>query len=188
MSAGSSGARPAPGNPAGISKVQEVQLQVDEASNVMRDNVSQMLHNYEKAEVLEDKAGARPPPAGLRGSGALGAKAPRGRRRCLGYVRAASATAEGRAAPSRHEPSPPPLRTARPRDAARAASLTEESKKFYKRSNQVKQNMCMRNAKMWVMIACLVAIVIVIITVPIVVQSMAAAKALEGMEGDAGGE
>jgi len=52
-------ARPAPGNPAGISKVQEVQLQVEEASNVMRDNVSQMLSNYEKAEVLEDKAGAR---------------------------------------------------------------------------------------------------------------------------------
>lgn len=66
--------------------------------------------------------------------------------------------------------------------------MTEESKKFYKRSNQVKQNMCMRNAKMWVMIACLVAIVIVIITVPIVVQSMAAAKALEGKNREEDGE
>jgi len=48
----------APGNPGPITKVQEVQLQVEEVSNVMRDNVSQMLSNYEKAEVLEDKAGA----------------------------------------------------------------------------------------------------------------------------------
>lgn len=48
--------------------------------------------------------------------------------------------------------------------------------------------MCMRNAKMWVMIACLVAIVIVIITVPIVVQSMAAAKALEGKNREEDGE
>lgn len=110
MSAGGSGARPAPGNPAGISKVQEVQLQVDEASNVMRDNVSQMLHNYEKAEVLEDKAGARPLPA-----------APPGQRRArrqspawapaLTRLRVCRLCQDGRSrrAPSRREPSPLPL-------------------------------------------------------------------------------
>ncbi|KAJ1639244.1 synaptobrevin-domain-containing protein [Pavlovales sp. CCMP2436] len=105
----------APGNPGPITKVQEVQLQVEEVSNVMRDNVSQMLSNYEKAEVLEDKA----------------------------------------------------------------ANLTQESKKFYKRSNAVKQNMCMKNAKMYAMIALIVIIIIIVITVPVVVNGVAAAKAVK---------
>mmetsp|Transcript_10321 Transcript_10321/g.26847 ORF Transcript_10321/g.26847 Transcript_10321/m.26847 type:complete len:81 (-) Transcript_10321:608-850(-) len=55
-------AAPYQGGPSGgageINRVQEVQLQVEEVQGVMRENVSQMLSNYEKAEVLEDKAGA----------------------------------------------------------------------------------------------------------------------------------
>lgn len=176
----------APGNPQGISKVQEVQLQVQEASDVMRDNVSQMLSNYEKAEVLEDKAGTRccavcgrdglhvcaaafrtPRPASgwLRYSfwrafdfAALLRRAPR----CSAFLRA-HASPDWLAAP----------------DSSRAASLTVESKKFYKRSNQVKQNMCMKNAKMWALIACIIIVIIIIIVVPVVMNGIAAAKALE---------
>lgn len=47
----------APSNPREVTKVNEVKLQVAEVQDVMRDNVSKMLDNYEKAEVLEDKAG-----------------------------------------------------------------------------------------------------------------------------------
>lgn len=57
--------------------------------------------------------------------------------------------------------------------------MTSESKKFYKRSNQVKKTMCMKNAKMWMLIACIVTLVIIVITVPLVVQGVAAARALE---------
>jgi len=105
-----------------MTRVNEVQVQVDEVQNVMRDNVSQMLSNYEKAEVLEDKA----------------------------------------------------------------ATLTQESKKFYKRSNQVKKNMCMKNFKMNLIIALVVIVVLLIIIVPIVVTSLQAREAARAIDDNQG--
>mmetsp|Transcript_10320 Transcript_10320/g.26846 ORF Transcript_10320/g.26846 Transcript_10320/m.26846 type:complete len:131 (-) Transcript_10320:342-734(-) len=119
-------AAPYQGGPSGgageINRVQEVQLQVEEVQGVMRENVSQMLSNYEKAEVLEDKA----------------------------------------------------------------ASLTEESKKFYKRSNQVKKNMCMKNAKMNALIAFIVVVILLVIIVPVVVHATSTAAAAESAKEAAG--
>jgi hypothetical protein len=90
-----------------------------------------------------------------------------------------------RARPSRPTGRAAPLRIgscARPHPparAGRAATLTQESKKFYKRSNQVKRNMCMKNAKMMALIGCLITLVLIIIIVPVAVNAAAAAKAVQ---------
>jgi hypothetical protein len=157
-------APPPPAKPgAPITKVQEVQLQVEQVSNVMRDNVSQMLSNYEKAEVLEDKAGEH------RG----GARARR--------LRAGRRAPAARSQLTRHRP-------ASPRRVRCAANLTQESKKFYKRSNQVKNNMWWKNIKLMGLIACIVLVLLLVIIVPLVVQAQAAKAAFSSATGGGGAQ
>lgn len=57
--------------------------------------------------------------------------------------------------------------------------MTAESKKFYKRSNQVKKNMCMKNAKVTAIIVIIVVAVLAAILGPIIYNAVQAAQAIE---------